>query len=359
MNKTLLVVGYATRHVAASAAAAGYTVYAVDHFCDQDLLSCTADHLTFDKQAELPFAMEQMIEKYHPDYVVTTSGAELLEIGNRLGTSASVASIFMDKGKTQEFFERIGVPVPRIVQKGTYPAMAKTIGGAGGWRNQIVHSDAELAAWQEFVEGDPYILQEFVTGTPASVCCLVTPAGDACVIVSNQQILRGGDFCPFAFSGSVTPCPHPMAPRMMELGKKIAAASGCVGCIGIDFVLTESEAYAIEINPRFQGTLETVETVTGENLFMLHKDACEGRLPQQEISADGYAVRRILVADDDLTVKADMLSLSDTVTDIPHPGSFFAKGKVVCSVMGKGNTVDEAYAALDKNIRVAVQYIHQ
>jgi len=119
MNKTLLVVGYTTRHVAASAAAAGYTVYAVDHFCDQDLLSCTADCLAFDELDELPFAAEQMIEKYHPDYVVTTSGAELLEFDHRLGTPVSVARTFMDKEKTQEFFERIGVPVPKVVQKGT------------------------------------------------------------------------------------------------------------------------------------------------------------------------------------------------------------------------------------------------
>jgi len=84
MNKSLLVVGYTTRHVAASAAAAGYTVYAVDHFCDQDLISCTADYLAFDELDEMPFAAEQMIKKYHPDYVVTTSGAELLEFDNKL-----------------------------------------------------------------------------------------------------------------------------------------------------------------------------------------------------------------------------------------------------------------------------------
>ena len=33
----ILVAGFATRHVAQSAALAGYEVCAVDHFCDQDL----------------------------------------------------------------------------------------------------------------------------------------------------------------------------------------------------------------------------------------------------------------------------------------------------------------------------------
>jgi hypothetical protein len=37
MKKKVLVAGFATRHVVQSAFGAGYEVYAVDHFCDQDL----------------------------------------------------------------------------------------------------------------------------------------------------------------------------------------------------------------------------------------------------------------------------------------------------------------------------------
>lgn len=358
-GKSVLVAGYATRHVAASAAAAGYTVYAADHFCDQDLLCCTADHRAFDELGELPFAAEELISLYHPDYVVTTSGAELLEFENRLGTAPSAAQKFMNKASTQEFFERIGVPVPKLAEPGVYPAMAKTTGGAGGWRNAIVRSDAELAAWCEFVKGDPYILQEVIEGMPASVCCLVTPSGEACVLAANQQILRGGELYPYAFTGSVTPCTHPLVPRMKELGKKIAEASGCVGCIGIDFVLGDKEAYAIEVNPRFQGTLETVERALGKNLFTLHKNACEGTLPEHIPEITSFSVRKILAAPEDITVKKDLLPLAEFITDIPHPGLFFEKGEVICSVTGRGETLDAAYASLDKNIKIAVQYIQQ
>ena len=359
MSKSVLVAGYTTRHVAASAAAAGFTVYAADYFCDQDLLSCTADHIAFDELEDLPFAAEELIRRYHPDFVVTTSGAELLEFENRLGTSPDAARRFMDKAETQKFFEEIGVPVPKQVRKGTYPAMAKTTGGAGGWRNAVVRSDEELSAWHEFVEGEPYILQEFVEGMPASVCCLVTPDKRAVVLAANQQILRGGDFYPYAFTGSVTPCTHPLVPRMKELGKKIAEASGCIGCIGIDFVLTEKEAYAIEINPRFQGTLETVEHALGANLFTLHKNACEGKLPEQIGEIHEFAVRKILAAPKDMTVASDLLQFSGFVTDIPHPGTFFEKGDVICSVTGYGPTPDAAYASLDKNINIVLQYIKQ
>lgn len=359
MNKSLLVVGYTTRHVVASAFAAGYTVYAIDYFCDQDLIPYTADHLKFEELDELPSAIDTMVSQYHPDYIVTTSGAELLALSNRLGTPVDVARTFMDKEKTQVFFEKIGVPVPKEVSRGCYPAMAKTIEGAGGWRNQLVHSDNELETWLEFINDVPYILQEYIEGMPASVCCLVTPSRDAVVLATNQQILRGGEVCPFSFSGSVTPCSHPMAARMEELGKKIAAESGCVGCIGIDFVLTNSEAYAIEVNPRFQGTLATVELATGQNLFTLHKNACEGHLPEKKVSASKYAVRKVLTAKNDFTLNADLLPFSSFIADIPHIGTYFSKGDVLCSVIGCGKTLKDAYSSLDNNIRVAIQYIYQ
>ncbi|MFA5255043.1 MAG: ATP-dependent carboligase, partial [Methanoregula sp.] len=53
MKGRVLVAGFATRHVAQSAARAGYEVCAVDHFCDQDLFWCTEDRLKFGELDEL------------------------------------------------------------------------------------------------------------------------------------------------------------------------------------------------------------------------------------------------------------------------------------------------------------------
>ncbi|NLC90205.1 MAG: ATP-grasp domain-containing protein [Methanocorpusculum parvum] len=356
--KSVLVAGYTTRHVAASASRAGYDVYAVDHFCDQDLISCTKDHLAFDELDELPFAVDGMLERYDIDHVVTTSGAELLEIPRRLGTVADVAKRFMDKGKTQDFFEEIGVPVPRRLEKGEYPAMMKTLSGAGGWRNACVRSDAERGIWEEFVEHVPCMAQEPIAGQPASVSCLGTGTS-ALALCANEQILRGGDTCAYAFSGSLTPCRHPLAGRMMELAEKIVAASGCVGSVGVDFVLTDKEAYAIEINPRFQGTVETVEKALGINLFSLHADACLGILSKKRPDPVCFAVRRILVAPCDITINADLSAISADITDIPYPGTSFEEGEVMFSVTGFGKTREEAFASLDKHIRDALQLIKE
>lgn len=356
MSPAVLVAGYTTRHVAASAHRAGYDVYAVDHFCDQDLLWCTQDVLAFDELDELPFAISEMLSRHAVDVVVTTSGAELLDIPGRLGTRPAVAARFMDKGSTQEFFESIGVPVPRRLADGRYPAMMKTRSGAGGWRNAIVHSDAEREAWEAFVEHEPFLIQEVIEGVPASVSCVGTGTA-ARVVAANEQILRGGESCAFAFSGSVTPCTHPMTKRMKELAEQIVAASGCVGSVGVDFVLTATEAYAIEINPRFQGTVETVEASTGVNLFRLHVDACHGVLPAATPAPQQFCVRRILAAPRDLTIASDLSPLFGKITDIPCPGTVFEEGEVIFSVVGCGPTRADAFCSLDKHIIEAVQLI--
>jgi len=355
----VLVAGYTTRHVARSAAAAGFCVYAVDHFCDEDLVSVCADSVAFDELDELPFAIDSMLKKYPIDYVVTTSGAELLDLPKRLGTTPKACAPFMDKGATQIFFEKTGVPVPPLLEKGVYPAMLKTTSGSGGWRNAVVNNAGEEKQWCEFVEGVPYLRQKFIVGQPASVSCLATPDGRVCILSANEQIMRGGDACQFAFSGSVTPCTHPMTARMIQTAEKIGKASGCIGTFGIDFVLTDDEAYAIELNPRFQGTVETVEQSLGINIFELHKSACEGTLPEKTILPKKTAVRKILAAPHDLTLKADLSSLSAFITDIPSPGTFFEEGEVMFSVIASGENKDDALAHLHKYISLALQVINE
>ena len=147
----------------------------------------------------------------------------------------------------------------------------------------------------------------------------------AVAIAANEQVLRGGDASPFGFIGSVTPLDHPLAERMKAIAVKAAAASGCVGSAGVDFVLGE-DAWAIEVNPRFQATVDTVEASTGLSLFSLHMDACQGKLPSEVPGPACYAARQILFADRDLVVKEDLSRFAPDVADIPWPGTSFEDG---------------------------------
>jgi uncharacterized protein len=353
----VLVAGFSTRHVARSAAGAGYEVCAVDHFCDQDLSWYTSDREKFEELSDIPDAIERLCRRHRFDLFIPTSGAEDLPVPLPLcGTPRDTVRRFLDKLDTQHFFEETDVPVPRLMSLGKYPVMIKPRRGAGGWRNTIVGDSAGIAAWENEYPGIPYISQEIVEGIPASVCC-VTDGIQAKGIAANEQLLHGKGESHFGFTGSVTPLDHPLCESMITLAEKIAAASGCIGTIGIDFVLGHDTAYAIEVNPRFQGTIDTVEMAYGCNLFQYHLDACNGKIPRRRQSPRQVAVRRILFADRDLTITSNLKRLAPYVADIPWPGTFFEADQAVISVFGWGETREAAVSLLDKHISTVRQYI--
>jgi uncharacterized protein len=356
MTKRVLVAGFATRHVARSAHAAGYKVSCVDHFCDQDLASIADECRVFSDIGSLPGAIADMAARHRFDLFVPTSGAELLPAPvPRYAPSPETAAPFMDKTETAGFLARLGVPIPRTLPEGTFPAMLKPAEGSGGWRNAVVHNRDEWLAWKDTMEDPPAIWQEVVSGIPASVCCISTGTSARAVVV-NEQILRGGTDARFGFSGSVTPFIYPLAGEMVRLAEKIAAASGCIGTLGVDFVVGD-RPYVIEVNPRFQGTVDTVEMATGVNLFSLHVAACEGHLPDMNFQPHQFSARKILFADEDMVVENDLLQYSSIISDIPWPGSSFEKGEAVVSVYGTGPDRNTALEVLDKHIITVRQCI--
>lgn len=357
MKARVLVAGFATRHVAQSAYRAGCEVCAVDHFCDQDLSWCTKDYEKFEDLDDLPSAIDRICRRHRFDLFVPTSGAEILPPPAPLcGTKPETLRRFLDKLTTQTFFESTGVPVPRLLPEGRYPAMVKPRTGAGGWRNAVIRDEPAMEAWKAQYNDVPHIRQDIIDGIPASVCC-ITDGTRAVALAANEQILRGSGDSAFGFSGSVTPFTHPLCAEMSALAVHAAAASGCRGTIGIDFVMERNGPVAIEVNPRFQGTVDTVEMATGCNLFSLHRDACSGRLPVQPPAARQAAARSILFAERDMTVSEDLGRFRDFVADIPWPGTSFEEEQAIISVYGTGPDRGAALAMLDKHITTVRQYM--
>lgn len=357
MKGRVLVAGFSTRHVAQSAFHAGYEVCAVDHFCDQDLAWYTKDRIKFEDLADLPDALDQMSRRHAFDMLVVTSGAEELPSTIPLcGTPRQNVARFLDKLDIQHFFEANRVRVPRLLKEGEFPAMIKPRRGAGGWRNAVVSTAAEQGNWEQIYPDVDYIRQEMIAGIPASVCC-VADGKRARAIATNEQVLQGKGESTFGFCGSITPSGHPLGGQMMQVAEQIAAASGCIGTVGIDFVVDDEIAHAIEINPRFQGTVDTVELATGCNIFQCHVDACAGILPQVSPEKKQVAIRSILFADHNCTIHGDLTHLKSMIADIPHPGANFETGQAIVSVYGRGATRAAACALLDKHISTVKQYI--
>ncbi|MDN7012832.1 ATP-grasp domain-containing protein [Methanoculleus sp. FWC-SCC3] len=358
MKGRVLVAGFATRHVAQSARRAGYTVYAVDHFCDQDLGWYTEDCLTFDELDELPEKITELAARHPVDALVVASGAEAVGTTIPLcGTPPAKVERFLDKLEIQQFFEELEVPVPSLAGGDCYPAMIKPRRGAGGWRNAVVRAEEDLRRWEEAWPEIPYIAQALVDGIPSSVSC-VADGRRARAIAVNRQILRDEGESAHGFAGSLTPFSHPLAGEMIAVAERICAASGCVGSIGIDFVAGE-KPWAIEINPRFQATLDTVEMAIQKSVFAMHMNACRGMIPTAVPAPRQVAVRRILFAERDMRLDTDLANFAPRVADIPWPGTEFEEGHAVVSVYGCGETEGEAYADLERNTATARRLLGQ
>ncbi len=351
----VLVAGFATRHIAQSAHAAGYEVYSVDHFCDQDLGFYVRESRSFDELGDLEGVVVEMCERVSPDLIIVSSGAELIGTRELCGTSPERVERFLDKVSTHDFFEELGIPVPGLLPPGNYPAMMKPRKGSGGWRNAIVNNDAEFIEWEGKFGDLPYLAEEVVAGVPSSVCCLGT-GSSALAVAVNRQILRGGEDAAFGFSGSVTPFLNDATPLMVRYAEQIASASGCKGTIGIDF-MTGDPVHAIEVNPRFQATLDTIEMATGFNLFRAHVGACHGTLPSRRPSCRQVAARKILFTEKDMEISRNLVRFSPLIADIPWPGTSFEEGRAVLSVYGWGPGEEEAEAMLDKHIRIVQHYM--
>jgi uncharacterized protein len=128
------------------------------------------------------------------------------------------------------------------------------------------------------------------------------------------------------------------------MAEEIIAKLGLVGSNGIDFLLTEKGPVVVEVNSRFQGSLDTVELSGGYNVFQAHLQSFWGKLPKRPAPASCIAGRIIVYAPCDLTIEADLLR--DWTADVPGKGSRIAADDPVLSIMAQGSSREDVMAQL-------------
>ena len=169
-----------------------------------------------------------------------------------------------------------------------YPIVIKPGRGAGCLGVCLARSDRDLAAAFRAANrangsGSRLLLQRYVRGTPASVS-LISNGRRAVALCVNAQSVRASR--PFSYHGGCTPLVHSLASRAIDVAvRACAAVGGLRGWVGVDLVLTESEAVVIEVNPRlttaYLGVRSAVRGTAGDgaNLAALAIAACAGSLP--------------------------------------------------------------------------------
>jgi predicted ATP-grasp superfamily ATP-dependent carboligase len=139
-----------------------------------------------------------------------------------------------------------------------------------------------------------------------------------------------------------------MRKECLKIAEVIGEEFGLSGSYGIDFVLSE-KPYVIEVNPRFQDTLECIERVYDTNVVDLHMKACSGMLPEKNLTPKRACSKGILYARKKLVVGGDLTKVSCCV-DVYRPGTVVKKDEPVCSAFGCGKTSEESFLSLKNKI---------
>lgn len=96
-----------------------------------------------------------------------------------------------------------------------------------------------------------FLAQELIKGAAASVSLISTGSEALSISLNRQDVMIGAPDAISSYNGGLVPFDHPLRPRAFAVAEKIVKSFRDLrGYVGVDLVLTEEEAVAIEVNPR-------------------------------------------------------------------------------------------------------------
>ncbi|NMX20952.1 hypothetical protein C5S30_00610 [ANME-1 cluster archaeon GoMg4] len=365
--RKILAVGYSVRHIVCSGSRAGYEMYAADAFGDVDTKRCAREYFPLDPlqlHTELK-TLKEVIDKV--DGLIIGSGFENAdfsflndaEMRKILGNAPEKTKEVSNKAWLSSRLDDLSILHPltytgREIAKRIenaehfrYPVVAKPAYGGGGTANFFCNNETELIRWA--TQLPEFLYQEYIKGKHASVSTISTKRA-AMTVCLNEQLLGVDSLSapgPFVYCGNISPFVTKFSDRVCALAEELTSKLGLIGSNGVDFVITDDGPFVIEVNPRLQGSLDTVERSTGLNLVDEHVKAVRGELPEP-VAAKRYAVKAIAFARHEGVVIEDFAM--EGIVDIPARGRIVHLGEPIATGIGVGDTRDRAYADAMKNV---------
>jgi len=346
------IVGSNVRHVVLSAVRAGFDVWAFDGFLDRDLLSLSRGAFFFEDMGSALSGAGELVRGGVCDCVVLASGIETSSLGAdvSLPLNPPIPTVLRasDKLTLPTVLERLDIPTPELFTSTnvSYPAVVKPRFGAGGRCVNVVNSDEQLkAAVREVVSaGAEPVVQKLVEGKRLSASVIATGEG-AHTICLNEQ-LSGEPFLHapgLRYCGNVSPASCPDQSEVERAARRVCEELGMVGSCGVDFVVGE-EPWLVEVNPRFQGSLDTVEEALGVSIFRAHVDAFRGKKPSTGSVRKEVWARGVYHSKRDVLVRGELeKALSEGLEagffrDVPQAGMRMPAEEPLVSIMAHGGS---------------------
>jgi predicted ATP-grasp superfamily ATP-dependent carboligase len=188
-----------------------------------------------------------------------------------LNCPASAIEKVSDKVVFYEFMRKLGLPLPETIMfsvtddlkeikkavRGSlkFPLIFKPSNGVSCCGLSVVRNEEHVAGAVGKIKRESsskhFLVQELIIGAAASVS-LVSTGSDVVPISLNRQdvTIETPEACS-SYSGGLVPFDNPLRAEAFKVAEKIVRSFRDLrGYLGVDFVLTEEKAVAVEVNPR-------------------------------------------------------------------------------------------------------------
>lgn len=380
------VVGLNSRAVAESAKKLGFIVYLVDYFSDSDV---SADkHFFLQRNPLRPklsaeYSTERLAESAIEnldgivDSLILTSGIgcnfntvrKLEKHFKILGNGSKKIKNSKDWKNIKKILDRTGVSYPETIVAGSvkgikgaanklgYPVVAKSMTKDAGILPRLIRNETEMENFcmiikSKFKDAD-ILVQDFIDGIPISASVL-SDGGNAISLSINRQLIGVKEFGvlrDFTYCGHIVPWGNGINKDVIgKFSEEIISGLKLQGSNGIDYVLSNTgEVFFMEVNPRFQDTICSVEKFCRINLVEKHLKAIDGILEHPEDCSRMYYGKGIVFADKRMIVSG--LRRISNISNIPHDGTVIQGGDPICSIFAGGGSNADVMNKLSTQVK--------
>ena len=225
-----------------------------------------------------------------------------------LNCAAGAIEKVSNKIDLYEFMRKLGLPLPEMmiftvtedlkeIKKAVcgglnLPVIFKPSDGVSCSGVSVVRDEEQIVGAVDKIRmsssSKHFAVQELINGDAASVSLLSTGSNAVSISLNRQDItIKTPENCS-SYSGGVAPFDHPLLTEAFEVAEKLVkSVPDLRGYVGIDFVLTENEAVAIEVNPRLTTSYVGLRSVVNFNPAQAIVNAVLKREPPTQIESYG------------------------------------------------------------------------
>jgi predicted ATP-grasp superfamily ATP-dependent carboligase len=284
-----------------------------------------------------------------------------------LNSSAKVIEKVSNKIVFSKSLKRYGIPAPEtltfnmqdsakeigqiIRDKINFPVIFKPSNGVSCYGLSVVRNKEQVYAAVRKIQNETsnkeFLVEELINGTAASVSLFSVDGRSVPASLNSQEVEIETPEGASSYMGGLVPFEDPLRNEAFDQAKRIVELfPNLSGYIGIDFVLTEKEAVAIEVNPRLTTSYIGLRRVIHFNPAQAIINAVLKReLPMRVESCDYAFFSKVRTTTPDV----DALQILNKMKEVISPPFPLSGNEAACALIAAhASTLSEAKLQFDE-----------